>query len=234
MSLIEQRIKAVVNVLSGREYPPSCYVHEANQETIDFIKTTNCRMIAEIGIYKGHTSEYLAQYLNGQGELHLFDFDERVREVKDKLHAAGYNNIVGHGNTHKTMDSYNWSLMRVLQKHAEPIYDYVFLDGAHTWNLDALAFLLVDRLLKIGGYIDLDDFRWNIEYSQTMNPQVFPATKKMYTPEQIREPHVKLVIDLLVKRDPRYTEIVTNKIYKKIAYSDFRLNEEGHAGKVPP
>src|SRR5262249_49287090 len=217
MSLLERRIKFFVKELVNREYPPSCQVTKVNQETIDFIKTTNCRMIAEIGIYKGHTSEYLAKYLNGQGELHLFDFEERVHEVKNRLHAAGYNNVVGYGNTHKTMDSYNWSLMRVLQKHAEPIYDYVFLDGAHSWNLDALAFFLVDRLLKIGGYIDLDDYDWNLEYSPTMNPQVFPATERMYTPEQIHERHIELIINLLVKRDPRYTEIVTNKIYKKIA-----------------
>ena len=217
MGQVEQRIKAFINVVSGREYPASCQVTKPNQETIDFIKTTNCRMIAEVGIYKGYTSEYLAQYLNGQGELHLFDFEERVREVKDKLHAAGYHNVFGHGNTHKKMDSYNWSLMRVLQKHPEPIYDYVFLDGAHLWNLDALAFLLADRLLKIGGYVDLDDYDWNIEYSPTMNPQGFPAVNKMYTPEQIHERHVGLIIDLLVKRDPRYAEVVANKIYKKIA-----------------
>ena len=45
---------------------------------------------------------------------------------------------------------------------AWPIFDYVFIDGAHTWMLDALAFLLVDRLLRVGGYVDFDDYpgRW--------------------------------------------------------------------------
>lgn len=189
-------------------------VFRGNRQTINFIKTTNSRVVAEVGIYEGHTSEPLAQYLNGQGELHLFDYEERVRDVVAKLNRAGYNNVIGHPNSHKTMDSYNWSLMRVLKEQTEPIYDYVYLDGAHTWNIDALAFLLIDRLLKVGGYIDFDDYHWSPQKSRAMNPLV---TRLMFTTSQIRESHVRLIVDLLVKRDPRYAEVKKNKIYKKIA-----------------
>ena len=179
-------------------------------------------MVAEVGIYEGFTSVPLAKYLNGQGELHLFDYEDRVGEVMAKLNTAGYDNIVGHGNSRKTMDSYNWSLMRVLQQHSEPIYDYVYLDGAHIWNVDALAFLLIDRLLKVGGYIDFDDYHWSYQRSRTMNPRVFPATKLMFTTSQIQESHVRLIVDLLVKRDPRYAEVKKNKIYKKIGAAEAR------------
>lgn len=199
------------------EYPRTCHVFKPNLQTIDFVKSTNRQKIAEIGIYKGYTSELLAEHLSGQGELHLFDFRYRVTEVKAKLNAAGYHNIVIHGNSRKTYDSYTWSLMRLLQKHERPFFDYVFLDGAHTWHVDALAFFLIDRLLKVGGYIDFDDYRWSLKKSPTMNPDVFPATTRMYTQEQIRERHVKLIVDLLVKRDPRYKEVVKNKIYEKVA-----------------
>ncbi|HUS12863.1 MAG TPA: hypothetical protein VMZ30_20505, partial [Pyrinomonadaceae bacterium] len=102
----------------------------------------------------------------------------------------------------------------VLKQHTEPIYDYVYLDGAHTWNIDALAFFLIDRLLKVGGYIDFDDYHWSPQKSRAMNPLV---TRLMFTTSQIREPHVRLIVDLLVKRDPRYAEVKKNKIYKKIA-----------------
>ncbi len=192
-------------------------VISGNRGTIDFIKTTNARTVAEVGICVGFTSEPLAKYLNGQGELHLFDYEDRVREVVGKLKAAGYRNIVGHGNSHRIIDSYNWSLMRVLQQHSEPIFDYVYLDGAHTWNVDALAFLLIDRLLKVGGYIDFDDYHWSLARSPTLNPRAFPMTKQLFTNYQIREPHVRLIVDLLVKRDPRYAEVRKNKIYQKIA-----------------
>jgi predicted O-methyltransferase YrrM len=191
-------------------------VGQANTQTINFIATTNCRMIAEIGVYMGATSELFAKYLNGEGELHLFDFEAHVDDVQTKLKALGYRNVFVHGNSRKTHDSYNWSLMRVLQKHSEPLYDYVFLDGAHSWNVDALAFLLVDRLLKVGGYIDFDDYYWTIAESGTMNPEVFPAMKEWFTEEQIREAHVRHIVNLLVRRDPRYREVMKNKIYQKI------------------
>ncbi len=52
------------------------------KETLEFIRGTSCRRIAEIGIYEGYTSEGFARFLNGQRELHLFDFEDRVAKIK--------------------------------------------------------------------------------------------------------------------------------------------------------
>jgi hypothetical protein len=195
--------------------PPTLRVEGANQGTVSFLASTACRVIAEVGIYEGHTSRQIAEFLAGDGELHLFDFADRVDEVVAQLHEAGYHNIVGYGNSRKLLDSYNWSLMRVLQQNSTPIYDYVFLDGAHVWALDALAFFLIDRLLKPGGYIDFDDYGWSVAISPALNPVAFPKTAELYTAEQIQERQVAIVVDLLVKRDTRYVEVVKNKIFQK-------------------
>jgi hypothetical protein len=48
-----------------------------------------------------------------------------------------------------------------------------------------------------------------------MKPEVFPATRKMYSEEQIHAEQVASLVDLLVKRDARYTEIAPNRIYRK-------------------
>lgn len=187
-----------------------------NRATWQFVRTTEARCIAEIGIYRGDTSQLLAEHLAGEGELHLFDFDHRVDEVTDRLARAGYRNVVGHPNSERVMDSYNWSLMKVLEQHPEPLFDYVFLDGAHTWPLDALAFCLVDRLLVPGGYVDFDDYDWSMQQSPTMRPAVNPVTAELYTDEQIEISHVALVVDLLVRRSRRYTEVVEDKIFRKV------------------
>jgi hypothetical protein len=50
-----------------------------------------------------------------------------------------------------------------------------------------------------------------------MNPAVFPDVERLYTGEQIDEPQVALVVDLLVRRDPRYTEVIPNKVFRKVA-----------------
>lgn len=209
-------LTGLMNRVKRLDYPEHCGVLAPNAETIDFLKTTHAKQIAEIGIYAGDTTRLIAQYLRGDGCLWLFDFEERVSAVVDDLRARGHRNVIGHGNTHQTYDSYTWSLMRLVQEHQEPIWEYVFLDGKHTWDVDALAFVLIDRLLKPGGHIDFDDYGWSLARSTTMNPRVFPQVTKQYTPEQIEATHVQLIVDLLVKRDPRYVEVVKDKIYCKV------------------
>src|SRR5215217_1221764 len=65
------------NALRGHELPKSLTDPSAsfldtphipggsqNMQTMHFINTTNCRMIAEIGVYTGSTSKSIAEYLN--------------------------------------------------------------------------------------------------------------------------------------------------------------------------
>lgn len=202
--------------LSGPAHQQEFHVLGPNRTTVDFVADAGARCIAEVGIFRGDTSELLAEQLAGSGELHLFDFSDRVDEVMQRLHRAGYHNVVGHPNSQKVMDSYNWSLMKVLERNAEPLFDYVFLDGAHTWPLDALAFFLLDRLLQPGGHFDFDDYGWSMSTSPTMKPAVHPATAELYTEEQIAACHVQKIVDLLVRRSGRYEEVVANKIFRKL------------------
>lgn len=202
---------------AAKWHPRRLMVESANEGTVAFLRSTSSRIIAEVGVYEGHTSKKIAEFLAGEGELHLFDFSDRVNAVVSELEQADYRNIVGHGNSRKLLDSYNWSLMRLLQVHDEPIFDYAFLDGGHVWALDALAFCLLDRLVKPGGYIDFDDYGWSLAISPALNPAAFPMTAELFTDEQITAQQVALVVDLLVRRDPRYEEIVSNKIFRKNA-----------------
>jgi hypothetical protein len=188
----------------------------ANLKTLDFLSTTQCRTIAEIGVERGSTSKEILRWLDGAGVLHLFDFEDRIKPVTERLHRAGFSNFVFHGNSRRTLDSYNWSLMKMLRDGPIPYFDYVYLDGAHTWGVDALAFLLIDVLLKPGGYVDFDDYDWTIAASPTINPRVYPAARKLYTEEQMGTPQVKLIVDLLVRREGRYEELVPDKVYRKL------------------
>jgi hypothetical protein len=214
------RLTRLSNVLLRRpeaNYPRRVAVSTANSQTMDFIKEKNCRMIAELGIYQGHTSMEFAKYLNGEGSLHLYDFHDRVRTVAGELERAGFRNVQSFACSYRYRDSYNWALAKAIGMHREPIYDYIFLDGAHDWAIDALAALLCDRLLKVGGYIDFDDYGWTLAGSPSLNPRVFPLTAKLYTEEQIEAQQVKMVVDLLIKREPRYREVLKDKIFQKIA-----------------
>lgn len=75
---------------------------------------------------------------------------------------------------HKFNDSYNWNLIKLFKSSGfQPIFDYCFLDGAHTFAIDALSFFLVDKLLKVGGYVDFDDYGWRLRNS-SLDPEKIP------------------------------------------------------------
>src|SRR6266576_250299 len=103
-------------------------VTAANSQTVEFFGASGCRCYAELGVYEGDTALAIATTLDGAGELHLFDFDDRVEAVADRLRQAGHDNVFAHPNSRRLLDSYNWSLMQLLAEHREPIFDYVFLD----------------------------------------------------------------------------------------------------------
>jgi hypothetical protein len=48
-----------------------------------------------------------------------------------------------------------------------------------------------------------------------MNPRAFPDVERLYTDEQIATRQVALVVDVLVRRDARYEEVVPNKVFRK-------------------
>ena len=151
--------------------------------------------------------------------MQLFDFEDRIKYVEARLKADEALaekdiNVRLTPNTDLVYDSYNWSLAHCLMEQLT--YDLVFIDGAHSWHHDGMAFLLIDKMLPPGGVIVFDDIEWSVATSTTMNPAVFPEVTEQYTEDQIDAIQVKMIIELLVKPDPRYEEIIPNKAYRKV------------------
>ncbi len=181
--------------------------------------------VAEIGIKHGDTTILLARHLSNNGKIYVYDYQDRVEKVVERCASEGYTNIVGMGNNYKLFDSYNWSLAQTIKIHGREMFDYIYFDGAHTWHHDALAAVLCMRLLKVGGYLDVDDCDHRYIDSPNAAPHLAvqhieqaqrPRTEDAYTEEQISTKQVQLVIDLIIKEDDRFDEIVPNKIYRKV------------------
>jgi Methyltransferase domain len=169
---------------------------------------------AEFGVWKGATTGQLAKFLDHKGELHLFDYEDTVTELKNKLAGANFTNITAWGSSYRHLDSYNWNLRLILEHHRNLRFDYIFLDGAHTWAVDALTFMLCDLVLNVGGYIDFDDYGWRLRGS-SLDPQRVPVTAELYTDAQIDDFQVKAIVDLLVRSRGTYREIVKNRLFQK-------------------
>jgi predicted O-methyltransferase YrrM len=177
------------------------------EELYRFVKEHGFRDCLELGFYQGVGSVYIAAALesNGAGTLTGVDLAETA-ELKpgavDLLERAGLSQRV---NLVFEDGGYVWFLYRTLREQLrddriEPLYDFVFLDGAHTWDVDALAFASVDRLLKPGGWILFDDLDWH------------PADPDKYdVPDGTRSrAHVQDLWDTLVATDPTYDELRTD------------------------
>src|SRR6185312_8262709 len=130
-----------------------------------------------------------------------------------ELTGLGFGNVSGFGNTDKHWDSYNWSLGKRLLSGEGALYDYVYVDGAHTFAVDALAFVLVDRLLRPGGYLEFDDYNWAFATSRWMQE----TRDDFMTQEQIRTAQVKMVVDLFLRGNPDYQVLQPNRLYRKLA-----------------
>lgn len=171
---------------------------------------------AEFGIYNADTVWAVCENFPN-ASIFLFDFESTIDRARSKL-AIFSNRISYYGNTQKYNDSYNWNLGKLfVDNDHKALFDYCFLDGAHTFAIDALTFFLCDKLTRVGGYIDFDDYHWTINGSGTVNPERVPEFRAQYTEEQMSTKQVALIVDALVKTDARYREIIQNKLYQKIS-----------------
>ena len=77
------------------------------------------------------------------------------------------------------------------------MFDLCYFDGGHTWDATGFGFVLVDMLLRPGGWIIFDDLTWTIEAALEAAPKPPPHWLACSADEQAT-PAVTLVFDNLV------------------------------------
>ena len=66
----------------------------------------------------------------------------------------------------REFSSYTWWLKEQVQARSDARatssrrYDFVYLDGAKNWTIDGLAVVLIEKLLRPGGWLLMDDLHW--------------------------------------------------------------------------
>ena len=177
---------------------------ERGAELYEFVRAHGCRSCLELGFFQGAGSVYIGAALEANGDGYLTAVDlpsalELTPTAQEIIKRAGLEHRVEQVN-HPS--GYNWFLHDRLREQLrgdryESLYDFVFLDGGHTWGRDALAFLLVDHLLKPGGWLLIDDLDWLVD-----DPSI-PGGAPPST-------HVQEIWDLLVVTHPGYDELRTD------------------------
>lgn len=166
----------------------------------DFILGRDLRDLLEIGFFQGKSSSYLAAILEDRGGPgHLTTIDRE--SARDKT--PGIDDLLGALDlSHRVTPvwaerSYTWELGRLVRDGRRELYDFCYFDGGHTWDLTGFGFVLVDMLLRPGGWIIFDDLDWTIEKSISKREGRESAYAK-YSEDELRAKNVRMVFDTIV------------------------------------
>ncbi len=165
--------------------------------------------ILELGTANGVSACYMAAALEEVGSGHITTLDRMdadygsPQELFDRVGLQDFVTVVARPDS-----SYNWYLREVLESRSdaagncEPLYDLCYLDGAHEWTIDGFAVILVEKLMRPGGWLLLDDLTWTYA---GMGPD---AGKDLRMSESERSsPHIQAVFDLIVRQIPNFTDL---------------------------
>ncbi len=170
-----------------------------------FISEHGIKDILELGFKHGVSTCFMAAALarTGAGSIVTIDLKSArslVPNIEQLLDRVGER---GRVEVFYEPTSYTWRLMKFLEQDPTPRFDLCYLDGAHNWFVDALAFFLVHRLLRPGGWIIFDDVDWTYAASPTLKDT--ESVRAMPEDERTTA-QVSRVYDLLVKTHPDFDE----------------------------
>jgi hypothetical protein len=181
--------------------------------------------VVEIGVDRGASTYPVSKLLRKGDRYDLFDVNNcPLAKELDKIKSSSLCDIYFWGNSTKEHDSYAWSLAKmyinlssIKQGVDLPLWDVVYLDGAHTFNIDATSTAIIKKMVKVGGLIIFDDMDWTMEGSPTCNNS---SNWKKYTNEQMKTSHVALIVNVLMRDDADFEEVKemddSRSVFRKI------------------
>ena len=186
---------------------------EQGRLVYDHVRSTRPEAVLELGTAHGVGAAYLAGALadNGRGTLTTVDFagaayDPSPEAVLARAGVAERVTVV------REFSSYTWWLKEQVQARSdragnvEPAYDFVYLDGAKNWTIDGLAVVLIEKLLRPGGWLLMDDLPWTYADDPGREATDGIVHRELSEPERT-EPHLRAVFDLIVAQHPSFTEL---------------------------
>ena len=175
-------------------------------ELYHFILENRPRRVLELGHAHGVSSLYMAAALDelSEGTLDTVDIRNSAARVPNIEELLAQANLVGRVRVHREQSSYTWFLKKQIETQDRPIYDFCFIDGPKNWTIDGLAFFLVDRLLREGGWILFDDYGWT--HAKHVGREATDGISiRSLSEDEINTPQIEAVFRLLVMRHPSYS-----------------------------
>lgn len=187
-----ERVRTTFDHLEYMRHPQAIFMR-------DFIVKHECRDILEIGFYHGKSSAYFAAILEDLGRGHLVTIDlETARQREPNIERVLATLDLTHRVTPVYSErSYTWEMGKLIRATPRPQFDLCYFDGDHLWDGTGFGFMLVDMLLRPGGWIIFDDLKWTLEKAMKDHPKI-PRKWRACSEDERATPAVRMVFDLLV------------------------------------
>src|SRR5438477_11290047 len=147
------RFEDVAERVQGIPFTPP----ELGRRIYEHLRSNPPEEALELGTAHGVSASYIAAALeaNGAGRLTTVDhagaaYDPSPEEVLERAGLAHRVTVV------RRHSSYNWFLKEQVEEASDhagnctPQYDFCYLDGSTNFNVDGLAVVLIERLLRPG------------------------------------------------------------------------------------
>lgn len=180
---------------------------DQGRKVYDFIIENELKRILELGFAHGKSSCYLgaaAEELGEGARVTTVDRGEamaRQPNIDQLLSRTGLTAWVTPVLAHT---SFTWELLRMLESDPQPRFDFIYIDGGHTWDTTGFAFMLVDRLVAPGGWVLFDDLDWTLGRSPSLRNR---AWVQRLSAEERDTPQVRKVFELLVRTHQGYDSV---------------------------
>jgi len=172
----------------------------------DHVKASGAKDVLELGTAHGVGAAYMAA---AGANVTTVDFQGAQYDPSPETTAA---KAGVHLNIVREYSSYTWWLKTQIEANTDahgnvtPQYDFVYLDGAKNWTIDGLAVVLVEKLLRPGGWLLMDDLDWTYADDPARDATDGVANRDLSEPERT-QPHLRAVFDLIVAQHPSFTEL---------------------------
>jgi predicted O-methyltransferase YrrM len=188
---------------------------DLGRRVYEHIRSTRPEQALELGTAHGVSAAYIAAALEANGSGHLITVDHGgaayAPSPEEVLAGAGLAHRVTVVREHS---SYNWFLKQQIEAASDaagncsPMYDFCYLDGSKNWNIDGLAVVLVEKLLRSGGWLLMDDIEWTYEDNPWIVPDGDGRPLGPLSDSERTQPHLRAVFELIVKQHPSFTRFI--------------------------
>ncbi len=183
----------MVRDASGNEYPLSSEVDSAEGEYLYQLISSDKSVVKtlEIGCAFGLSSLHICEALrNRPGASHLIIDPKQV----NVWHGIGISHLERANIKFFDIISEPSELaLPNLLRHQTESFDLIFIDGWHTFDQTMLDIFYANRLIRVGGYIVVDDCNWESVAAAVSYYMKYPAYRWLREPSVFkRTPKVRI------------------------------------------